>query len=413
MIVLHYTGMQFSARCASPAVRRRQPGLGALFGARRRPILQFVPEIQRAWHAGVSSWAGDTDINSCSIGIEIANPGHEFGYPDFPARQIAAVITLCRGILTRNIIPPERILAHSDVAPAASRTRARNSPGGRCTIPASASGSKPAPISDGPKLVLGDRGDQVAAMQKALTEYGYGIEVNGTYDSATHEVVTAFQRHFRPERVDGVADPRRATRCSDLIAHREPASHPARARPRRSIAGRSPLTPAAAPPSLLSVGWTAAPAIPKGGRGGKSGLHGQTVPDNVRRGQPQGQCHREQTAAARSVMAAARVKRCGKSAPRFRQRKRHGKPHREQDRIGTARGSRKREEPRDRVRVRRPGRLLQAPGNRRPRGMAVTYAGLPHALQNPAYRPSDDKGARRNTAGPPPVLSAAVGTPFE
>ena len=61
-------------------------------------MLQLVPESKRAWHAGVSSWGGETDINSRSIGIEIVNPGHDFGYPDFPTRQIAAVITLCRGI---------------------------------------------------------------------------------------------------------------------------------------------------------------------------------------------------------------------------------------------------------------------------------------------------------------------------
>jgi hypothetical protein len=80
---------------------------------------------------------------------------------------------------------------------------------------------------------------------------------------------------------------------------------------------------------------------PKGRRGGKSGLHGHAVPDNVRRGQPQGQCHRKQTAAARPAWAlcAARVKWCGKSAPRRRQRRRHGKPHREQNRIGTARNA--------------------------------------------------------------------------
>ena len=71
------------------------------------------------WHAGESSWAGETDINSSSIGIEIVNPGHEFGYPDFPLRQTAAVISLCRSIITRRgPISADRILAHSDVAPA-------------------------------------------------------------------------------------------------------------------------------------------------------------------------------------------------------------------------------------------------------------------------------------------------------
>ena len=74
-------------------------------------IVQCVPESRRAWHAGESSWAGETDINSCSIGIEIANPGHDYGYPDFPRRQIAAVIALCRSIFTRHRIPADRVLA--------------------------------------------------------------------------------------------------------------------------------------------------------------------------------------------------------------------------------------------------------------------------------------------------------------
>ena len=110
---------------------------------------------------------------------------------------------------------------------------------------------------------------------------------------------------------------------------------------------------------------------PKGCGGGKSGLHRHTVPDNIRRGQPQGQCHRERTA---SSSEGARVKRCGKSAPRVRQRKRHGKPHREQNRIGTAtRSVRESDNTAGRCQARRPGRLLEATCERCPRGMAVTY----------------------------------------
>ena len=108
MIVLHYTGMQSPHdalhRLCDPKARVSSHYLVLENGS----ILQFVPEAKRAWHAGVSSWDGDTDINSRSIGIEIANPGHDFGYPDFPKRQIAAVITLCRAILTRNIIRPRK-----------------------------------------------------------------------------------------------------------------------------------------------------------------------------------------------------------------------------------------------------------------------------------------------------------------
>jgi N-acetylmuramoyl-L-alanine amidase len=118
MIILHYTG----ARDTEVAIRH-------LCTAGSEPsahyvvlqdgyIIQLVPESQRAWHAGVSSWAGESDVNSRSIAIEIANPGHEHGYPDFPRRQFAAVTALCRSILTRHDVPADRVLAHSDVAPA-------------------------------------------------------------------------------------------------------------------------------------------------------------------------------------------------------------------------------------------------------------------------------------------------------
>jgi len=158
--------------------------------------------------------------------------------------------------------------------------------------------------------------------------------------------------------------------------------------------------------------------MPKGGRGGKSGLHGQTVPDNVRRGQTFTGCGLRDSATEnrpprlRSVLAAVRVKRCGKSAPRCRQRQRHGKPHREQDRIGMARGFGL-----SPVRASHSGRLLDAPGNRRARGMAVTFAvrsrfrgDRPRAIQNPAYRPADTSngGSAAKTVGPPPIFGAAA-----
>jgi hypothetical protein len=113
------------------------------------------------------------------------------------------------------------------------------------------------------------------------------------------------------------------------------------------------------------------PLRSKGCGRGKSGLHRHTVPDNIRRGQPQGQCHRERTAFSSEEV---RVKRCGKSAPRVRQRKRHGKPHREQNRIGTAtRAVRASENTAGQCQARRPGRLLEAMCKHGPRGMAVTY----------------------------------------
>ncbi len=105
MILLHYTGM-VDAEAALERLRARGSEVSAhYFVFEDGRIIQLVQESRRAWHAGKAQWAGETDINSCSIGIEIANPGHDHGYPDFPKRQIAAVTALCRSIQTRNAIP--------------------------------------------------------------------------------------------------------------------------------------------------------------------------------------------------------------------------------------------------------------------------------------------------------------------
>ena len=118
MIVLHYTGME-SETAALARLRDPGPRVSCHYLVYENgSILQLVPEARRAWHAGVSSWQGETDINSRSIGIEIVNPGHEFGYRDFSETQIDAVIALGRDIIKRRHIPRERVLAHSDVAPA-------------------------------------------------------------------------------------------------------------------------------------------------------------------------------------------------------------------------------------------------------------------------------------------------------
>jgi N-acetylmuramoyl-L-alanine amidase len=220
MIVLHYTGMPDADAALERLCAPDSEVSAHYFVYEDGRIIQCVPEARRAWHAGKGGWAGQTDINSCSIGIEIANPGHEFGYRDFPKRQIAAVTALCRGILTRNTIPPARVLGHSDVAPARKQDPGEKFPWRILHDSGVGHWVKPAKITDGPLLALGDRGDAVVAVQRSLAEYGYGIAESGTYDSTTHEVVTAFQRHFRPERIDGVWDVSTRATLQDLTAHR-------------------------------------------------------------------------------------------------------------------------------------------------------------------------------------------------
>jgi N-acetylmuramoyl-L-alanine amidase len=221
MILLHYTGMQ-DARAALERLCEVQSKVSShylVFEDGR--VVQMVPESRRAWHAGISFWAGETDINSCSIGIEVANPGHDYDYPDFPKRQIAAVTALCRGIASRNTIPSARVLAHSDVAPSRKRDPGEKFPWRTLFDSGIGQWVKPARIVDGRMLALGDRGDAVAAIQESFSKYGYGVTANGQYDSTTHDVVAAFQRHFRPERVDGVVDQSTQTTLRDLLAQRD------------------------------------------------------------------------------------------------------------------------------------------------------------------------------------------------
>jgi len=231
MIVLHYTGMA-DAEGALEVLKARGSDVSAhyfVFADGR--IIQLVQESRRAWHAGKALWAGDTDINSASIGIEIANPGHDHGYVDFPKRQIAAVTALCRSIQTRNTIPPVRVLAHSDVAPARKQDPGEKFPWRTLYDSGVGHWVKPAPIMDFGQIIRpGDRGSAVAALQKELSDYGYGIEVGGEYDVVTRDVVTAFQRHFRPERIDGIADPSTRSTLQELLATRGRA---------RSIAARA------------------------------------------------------------------------------------------------------------------------------------------------------------------------------
>jgi N-acetylmuramoyl-L-alanine amidase len=206
MIVLHYTGMPDAEGAITRLCSDGTDVSAHYIVLEDGRIVQTVPEAKRAWHAGSSFWAGEDDINSCSIGIEIINRGHDWGYPDYPARQIAAVTALCRGILLRRNMPTHRVLGHSDVAPARKKDPGEKFPWHLLASSGVGHWVHPAPIVAGEGLRTGADGDQVKALQQALARYGYSIEITGIYDVPTTEVVTAFQRHFRPERIDGVAD---------------------------------------------------------------------------------------------------------------------------------------------------------------------------------------------------------------
>lgn len=206
MIILHYTGME-SEDGAIDWLRRPESEVSSHYVVRENgEVLQLVPESRRAWHAGKSFWAGKTDINSHSIGIEIANPGHTFGLPDFPDRQIDAVIDLCRDCMRRWQIRPERVLGHSDVAPVRKVDPGEKFPWARLHAAGIGHWVEPSPISSGRFFQQGDSGPPVEALQTMLSLYGYRTEITGIFSESMKGDVEAFQRHFRPERVDGIAD---------------------------------------------------------------------------------------------------------------------------------------------------------------------------------------------------------------
>jgi N-acetylmuramoyl-L-alanine amidase len=197
ILVLHYTGMRTAqealARLCDPEAK-----VSAHYTIDRAgTVYVHVPEERRAWHAGVSYWAGERNVNARSIGIELVNPGHEYGYVPFTDDQIASLIDLASGIVERHGIPASRVLGHSDVAPM----------------------RKADPGELFPWARLADYGIGVwphAAVPKGefaanLARYGYDPE------APLKDVVTAFQLHFRPSCVDGIADAECAALLENLL----------------------------------------------------------------------------------------------------------------------------------------------------------------------------------------------------
>ncbi|WP_439616342.1 N-acetylmuramoyl-L-alanine amidase [Shinella sp.] len=206
IILLHYTGMA-TADGALKWLRAPESQVSChYFVHEDGRVEQLVREADRAWHAGKSIWKGEADINSASIGIEIANAGHPGGLPDFPEMQVKAVVELCLDCGRRWEIAPERVLAHSDVAPIRKVDPGEKFPWGRLHAAGVGHWVTPSLIAGGRFFQRGDSGQPVEALQTMLSLYGYGTEINGFYSEKTEGDVAAFQRHFRPDRVDGIAD---------------------------------------------------------------------------------------------------------------------------------------------------------------------------------------------------------------
>lgn len=199
MLVLHYTGMQTAEAALSRMCDAEAKVSAHYMIDEAGAVFQLVDEASRAWHAGVAYWAGATDINARSIGIELVNPGHEFGYVDFSEAQIVALEGLCAEILARHPISPTRVLGHSDVAPAR-----KQDPGERFPWPRLAQKGigvwHRRRVVPPPHAVEGD----LPAILERLESIGYA-NVPATEETA-RDIIAAFQRHWLPEAIGTAAE---------------------------------------------------------------------------------------------------------------------------------------------------------------------------------------------------------------
>lgn len=216
MIVLHYTGMRTGGE-ALTRLRDPEAKVSAHYLVEEDGrVFRLAPEERRAWHAGLSSWRGERDVNGASVGIEVVNPGHEFGYRSFPEVQIAAVVELVADIRTRWVVEDRMIVGHSDVAPARKQDPGELFPWKRLAEAGHGLWAE-APPAPGAPLGEGEEGAAVFALQAGFTRLGYDLPPSGRFDAETAAVVRAFQRHWRPEGVDGVADGETRARLIALL----------------------------------------------------------------------------------------------------------------------------------------------------------------------------------------------------
>lgn len=221
-LILHYTGMKTGAE-ALERMRDAEAKVSAHYMVEEDGrIFQLVEEDKRAWHAGVSQWQGETNINSNSIGIEIVNGGHDWpnengGLPDFPDVQINAVIALSKDIMSRH--GPLTVLGHSDIAPARKRDPGENFPWSG--LAAAGLGYWPDVQTDDRRVLFeeGSRDRGVAIVQRGLAHIGYGARVTGVMDADTKLIIEALQRRYRPEQIDGVVDIQTMDVIKALVEH--------------------------------------------------------------------------------------------------------------------------------------------------------------------------------------------------
>lgn len=206
MVVLHYTGMQSAADALERMCDAKAKVSAHYMIDEDGQVTALVPEDKRAWHAGKSYWRGITDVNSASVGIELVNPGHEWGYRPFPDAQMEALLPLLADIVDRHGISPTNVVGHSDVAPAR-----KEDPGELFDWERLARLRLALPIPT-PKMRLVY--DNPGAFYLALERFGYDI-------SDGRAAVRAFQRRWRPKLIDGEIDGQIGGLLFELLLERD------------------------------------------------------------------------------------------------------------------------------------------------------------------------------------------------
>lgn len=206
MLILHYTGMKTGQEALELLCEPESKVSSHYLVEEDGRIFQLVDENRRAQHAGVSFWHGERDTNSRSIGIEVVNPGHEWGYRSFASAQIDALIGLSKQILSRHAIANKFVLGHSDVAPDRKIDPGELFPWG--LLAQSGIGIAPPNIGESGRLLvsLGDGHDAVKEVQALLGEIGYDSPITGKWGQHDAVNMSAFQRHYYPKRLDGLVD---------------------------------------------------------------------------------------------------------------------------------------------------------------------------------------------------------------
>ncbi len=205
-LLLHYTGMKTGQEALDRLCDTQAQVSAHYLVEEDGHVFQMVDEENRAWHAGLASWKGENDINSRSIGIEIVNPGHEWGYRDFPKLQIRALMELCKEILKRHPIPAQRVLAHSDVAP-----ERKEDPGELFDWQLLHNAGIGLYPDETP-----NQGDvHKGTFLQKLSDYGYSLDLTSPQHPTSVAAIIAFQRHFRPHKLDGLID----QQCCEILSN--------------------------------------------------------------------------------------------------------------------------------------------------------------------------------------------------